>query len=127
MLDINNAFSGFAVKDINAARSFYSETLGLDIEDGPMGLLNLHLPGGAHVLVYPKPDHEPAVFTILNFEVADIDAAVTTLSDRGVEFTRYDSFDQDELGVFRGSRNDQGPDIAWFRDPSGNVLSIIGA
>ena len=127
MLDINNAFSGFAVKDIEEARSFYSETLGLEVEDGPMGLLNLHLTGSTNVLVYPKPDHEPAVFTILNFEVPDIDAAVTALTERGVEFARYDDFDQDERGVFRGSRNDQGPDIAWFRDPSGNVLSIIGA
>ncbi|CAM2973934.1 VOC family protein [Williamsia muralis] len=126
MLDINNAFSGFAVKDIEAARSFYSETLGLEVEDGPMGLLNLHLTGSTNVLVYPKPDHEPAVFTILNFEVPDIDAAVTALTERGVEFDRYDDFDQDERGIFRGSRNDQGPDIAWFRDPSGNVLSIIG-
>ncbi|ETD34564.1 VOC family protein [Williamsia sp. D3] len=126
MLDINNAFSGFAVKDIEEARSFYSETLGLEVEDGPMGLLNLHLTGSTNVLVYPKPDHEPAVFTILNFEVPDIDAAVTALTERGVEFDRYDDFDQDERGVFRGSRNDQGPDIAWFRDPSGNVLSIIG-
>ncbi|MFJ6094932.1 VOC family protein [Williamsia muralis] len=126
MLDINNAFSGFAVKDIEEARSFYSETLGLEVEDGPMGLLNLHLTGSTNVLVYPKPDHEPAVFTILNFEVPDIDAAVTALTERGVEFDRYDDFDQDEQGVFRGSRNDQGPDIAWFRDPSGNVLSIIG-
>ena len=127
MLDINNAFSGFAVKDIEEARSFYSETLGLEVEDGPMGLLNLHLTGSTNVLVYPKPDHEPAVFTILNFEVPDIDAAVTALTERGVEFARYDDFDQDERGIFRGSRNDQGPDIAWFRDPSGNVLSIIGA
>ncbi|WP_030165900.1 MULTISPECIES: VOC family protein [Actinomycetes] len=127
MLDINNAFSGFAVKDIEEARSFYSETLGIEVEDGPMGLLNLHLTGSTNVLVYPKPDHEPAVFTILNFEVPDIDAAVTALTERGVEFDRYDDFDQDEQGVFRGSRNDQGPDIAWFRDPSGNVLSIIGA
>ena len=126
MLDINNAFSGFAVKDIEEARSFYAETLGLEVEDGPMGLLNLHLTGSTNVLVYPKPDHEPAVFTILNFEVPDIDAAVTALTERGVEFDRYDDFDQDEQGVFRGSRNDQGPDIAWFRDPSGNVLSIIG-
>ena len=126
MLDINNAFSGFAVKDIEEARSFYSETLGLEVEDGPMGLLNLHLTGSTNVLVYPKPDHEPAVFTILNFEVPDIDAAVTALTERGVEFDRYDDFDQDERGIFRGSRNDQGPDIAWFRDPSGNVLSIIG-
>lgn len=126
MLDINNAFSGFAVKDIDEARSFYSETVGLEVEDGPMGLLNLHLTGSTNVLVYPKPDHEPAVFTILNFEVPDIDAAVTALTERGVEFDRYDDFDQDERGIFRGSRNDQGPDIAWFRDPSGNVLSIIG-
>ena len=126
MLDINNAFSGFAVKDIEEARSFYAETLGLEVEDGPMGLLNLHLTGSTNVLVYPKPDHEPAVFTILNFEVPDIDAAVTALTERGVEFDRYDDFDQDERGIFRGSRNDQGPDIGWFRDPSGNVLSVIG-
>ena len=89
MLDINNAFSGFAVKDIEEARSFYAETLGLEVEDGPMGLLNLHLTGSTNVLVYPKPDHEPAVFTILNFEVPDIDAAVTALTERS--YAEYDT------------------------------------
>jgi predicted enzyme related to lactoylglutathione lyase len=128
MIEINTVFSGFAVKDVAAARTFYSETIGLEVDDGPMvGLLTLRLTGGAHVVVYPKNDHEPANFTILNFEVGDIDAAVRALTERGVELTRYDEFDQDEHGVFRGSQKDQGPDIAWFTDPSGNVLSIIGA
>jgi catechol 2,3-dioxygenase-like lactoylglutathione lyase family enzyme len=124
---INKAFSGFAVKDIESAKRFYGETLGLEVEVGPMGLLTLHLPGDTDVLVYPKGDHTPAGFTILNFEVPDIDEAVRELIGRGVSFTRYDGFVQDDLGISRGSVENEGPDIAWFSDPSGNVLSIIGA
>jgi catechol 2,3-dioxygenase-like lactoylglutathione lyase family enzyme len=114
------AFSGFAVDDIQKARQFYGETLGLRTSE-QNGLLSLHLAGDRGVLVYPKPDHEPATYTILNFAVDDIDAAVDGLAARGVRFERYDGFDQDEKGVARGA----GPYIAWFRDPAGNILSVL--
>jgi catechol 2,3-dioxygenase-like lactoylglutathione lyase family enzyme len=114
------AFSGFAVPDIDQARAFYRDTLGLNTTD-ENGLLTLHLAGGRDTLIYPKPDHEPANYTILNFAVGDIDAAVDELASRGVEFERYDGFGQDEKGVARGD----GPDIAWFRDPAGNILSVL--
>jgi catechol 2,3-dioxygenase-like lactoylglutathione lyase family enzyme len=127
MVEISKAFSGFAVKDLEAATRFYGETLGLEVENGPMGLLTLHLTGDTNVLVYPKDDHEPAGFTILNFEVSNIDDAVRELTGLGIDFIRYDGFDQDDLGISRGSEKNEGPDIAWFSDPSGNVLSIIGA
>src|SRR3954469_17936502 len=108
------AFSGFSVDDVEAARRFYGETLGIEVTDDGPGLLTLHLAGGERpTLVYPKPDHQPAVFTILNFPVSDIDAAVDELIDRGVAFELYDGFGQDERGI---SRNEGGPPIAWFRD-----------
>jgi predicted enzyme related to lactoylglutathione lyase len=115
------AFSSFAVDDIDAARRFYGETLGLKISDGPMGVLNLGLAGGRPTMIYPKPDFEPATYTVLNFPVDDVDAVVDELSSRGVEFERYDAFDQDEKGIARG----QGPDIAWFKDPAGNILAVL--
>jgi catechol 2,3-dioxygenase-like lactoylglutathione lyase family enzyme len=115
------AFSGFAVDDIDEARRFYGETLGLKISDGPMGILNLELAGGRPTMIYPKPDFEPATYTILNFPVDDVDAAVDELTSRGVEFERYDGFDQDEKGIAR----EQGPDIAWFKDPAGNILAVL--
>lgn len=121
MLQHSEAFSGFAVPDIAAAKDFYGSTLGLDVRDGSMGLLELHLAGGWTVLVYPKPDHAPASYTILNFPVEDVDAAVDELTSRGVEFLRYDGFGQDERGIARG----EGPDIAWFTDPAGNILSVL--
>jgi len=115
------AFGGFAVDDLATAREFYAGVLGLDVsEDG--GLLTLHLPGDRDVLVYPKPDHTPATFTILNFPVPDIDAAVDALAARGVRFARYDGFDQDDRGIQRGP---DGPPIAWFTDPAGNVLAVL--
>ena len=122
MLADSKAFSGFAVPDIEEARRFYGETLGLNVEltEGP-GLLTLHLAGDRPTLIYPKPDFEPASYTILNFPVDDIDAAVDELSARGVKFERYEGFDQDEKGIARGN----GPDIAWFKDPAGNVLSVL--
>ena len=122
MFKDTKAFSGFAVPDIDAARKFYGETLGLDVTDGPMGVLTLNLAGDRPTMIYPKPDHEPANYTILNFPVEDIEAAVDELSSRGVEFERYEGFDQDEKGIARG---DQGPDIAWFKDPAGNILSVL--
>jgi predicted enzyme related to lactoylglutathione lyase len=115
------AFSGFAVDDIDAARAFYGETLGLRIEDGPMGVLSLQLAGDRTTMIYPKPDFVPATYTILNFDVEDVDAAVDELNARGVEMERYDGFEQDEKGIARG----QGPDIAWFKDPAGNILAVL--
>jgi catechol 2,3-dioxygenase-like lactoylglutathione lyase family enzyme len=117
------AFSGFAVPDVEVARRFYADTLGLRVEvDERMGgMLTLHLGGGANVLVYPKPDHVPATYTVLNFPVDDIDATVAELTSRGVTFERYPGMQQDENGVQRG----QGPAIAWFTDPAGNVLSVL--
>ena len=117
------AFSGFAVDDIEKAREFYGETLGLKttVVDEQYGLLSLDIAGDRGTLVYQKPDHEPAGYTILNFPVDDIDAAVDELSTRGVSFERYDGMEQDERGIHRGG----GPFIAWFRDPAGNVLSVL--
>ena len=115
------AFSGFSVDDLAAAREFYAGVLGLDVSDAN-GLLTLHLPGGREVLMYPKPNHVPATFTILNFPVPDIDAAVDDLSARGVRFERYDGFAQDDRGI---QRDPNGPPIAWFTDPAGNILAVL--
>jgi predicted enzyme related to lactoylglutathione lyase len=117
------AFSSFAVDDVDVAERFYGETLGIRtarVEE--MGLLVLKLAGDRDTLVYPKPDHEPASFTVLNFPVDDVDAAVDELGSRGVAFERYDGFGQDARGIARG----EGPDIAWFKDPAGNTLSVLG-
>ncbi len=122
MFKDSKAFSGFAVKDIDAARSFYGETLGLDARDGPMGMLELHLGSGAVVLVYPKDDHQPATYTILNFPVKDVDAAVDRLTAAGVRMEHYGpDFGQDDKGISRGN----GPTIAWFTDPSGNIVAVL--
>ena len=122
MFDSSGAFSGFAVDDVPAARRFYAETLGLPVTE-ENGMLRLTVAGGAQVLVYPKSDHVPATFTILNFPVPDVDAAVDDLASRGVVFERYEGFEQDDKGIFRGG----GPLIAWFTDPAGNVLSVLAA
>lgn len=124
MLENSKAFSGFAVNDLAAARQFYGETLGLNVSE-QNGLLTLHLAGDRATLVYPKPGHVPATYTILNFPVEDIDAAVDELTSRGVEFLRYEGFDQDDKGIARGRAKGQGPDIAWFTDPAGNILSVL--
>jgi catechol 2,3-dioxygenase-like lactoylglutathione lyase family enzyme len=123
MFENTRAFSGFSVDDIDAARQFYGETLGLRVSDGEMGLLVLHIAGDRDTLVYPKPNHEPATFTILNFPVEDIEATVAELTSRGVAFERYEGtpMETDEQGIFRGG----GPLIAWFTDPAGNVLSVL--
>ncbi|MFY0409527.1 VOC family protein [Solicola sp. PLA-1-18] len=113
-------FSGFAVDDVAAARTFYSSTLGMTVSE-QNGMLGLDVGDGHHVLVYPKPHHVPAEFTVLNFRVADVEAAVDELVAAGVEPIRYDGMQQDERGVFRLG----GPFIAWFRDPAGNVLSVL--
>jgi catechol 2,3-dioxygenase-like lactoylglutathione lyase family enzyme len=120
MLADAKAYSGLAVKDMQQAREFYADTLGLRTSE-EYGLLWLHLASGRDTLVYEQPDATPASFTILNFEVDDIDAVVDALAARDVRFERYDSMDQDERGVFRA----EGPYIAWFKDPSGNLLSVL--
>ena len=121
MFKDTKAFSGFSVNDIQKAKEFYGETLGLEVSE-THGLLSLHLAGGATILVYPKPNHIPATFTILNFPVADIEEAVDQLSKKGVRFERYEGeLKTDEKGMFRGS----GPLIAWFKDPAGNILSVL--
>ncbi|MGH9246519.1 MAG: VOC family protein [Acidimicrobiales bacterium] len=118
MFEQTKAFSGFSVDDIPKAKQFYSETLGLRVSE-EHGMLTLHIAGGRDTLVYPKDDHTPAAFTILNFPVDDIDAAVDELAGRGVQFERYESVD--EKGIMR----DVGPPIAWFKDPAGNILSVL--
>ena len=121
MFKDTKAFSGFAAPDIAAARAFYGEVLGIETSE-EHGMLTLHLAGGTReTLIYPKPDHEPATYTILNFPVDDIDAAVDELLERGVDFEIFDGLEQDERGIVR----DQGPPIAWFRDPAGNILSVL--
>jgi catechol 2,3-dioxygenase-like lactoylglutathione lyase family enzyme len=120
MLKDTKAFSGFSVNDLAAAKEFYANTLGLEVSESN-GMLNLHLGGGGTVLIYPKPHHQPATYTVLNFPVADIEATVDALADRGVRFERYEGMAIDERGIFRGG----GPLIAWFTDPAGNVLSVL--
>ena len=118
------AYSGFAVDDLEAAREFYGDTLGVktSVEHG---LLTLYLAGDRPTLVYPKPDHTPATYTILNFPVDDIGKAVDELAARGVRFERYDDLGQDDKGIARGLSRGEGPDIAWFKDPAGNLLSVL--
>lgn len=127
MLGQSHAYSGFSVDDLDVARRFYGETLGLQVEEtgqGEMRMLTVKLGGGAHVFVYPKDTHTPATFTILNFPVDDIEAAVAELERRGVSLERYSGFDHDEKGIVRVGQG--GPAaIAWFTDPAGNVLSVV--
>ena len=120
MFETTKAFSGFAVDDREKAREFYGDTLGLKTSE-EYGHMTLHLAGDRPTLVYPKPDLEPANYTILNFPVDDIDEAVDELVARGVSFERYDGFEQDERGIMR----EEGPYIAWFKDPAGNILSVL--
>lgn len=119
------AFSGFSVDDLAKAKEFYTQTLGLKLDDETMGLTFV-LPGGGKIFIYPKEDHQPATFTILNFVVEDIDVAVDTLAARGMHFEQYGGMMQtDEKGVARGKASGNGPDIAWFKDPAGNILSVL--
>lgn len=120
MFDNSKAFSSFAVDDIPRAKAFYGETLGLRVSEGEMGEIVLHL--AADTMVYPKPDHAPATFTVLNLIVDDIDTAVDELTGRGVTFERYEGIEADEKGIARGG---PGPSIAWFTDPAGNILSVL--
>ncbi len=124
MPNFNGAFSGFSVDDLTKAKAFYTKTLGLKVEDG-VGGVHLWMPGGGMVWMYPKPNHQPASFTILNFKVDDIDAAVDDLTSRGVRFERYPNIPADDKGILRGIAGKRGPDIAWFKDPAGNILSVL--
>jgi catechol 2,3-dioxygenase-like lactoylglutathione lyase family enzyme len=122
MLKNAKAFSGFSANDIQKAKAFYQQTLGLDVSEDH-GILTLQFAGGGKAIVYPKPNHAPASFTILNFPVENLEQTVDELTQRGVKFERYDAADlkTDERGIHRG----QGPDIAWFKDPAGNILSVL--
>ncbi len=119
MFDTKKAFSGFAVGDLSDARRFHEDVLELGVSE-EHGLLTLEVGEGPGVLVYPKPDHKPASFTVLNFPVPDIEAVVDQLTERGVNFLRYPAFNHDEKGIVRGE-----PLIAWFTDPTGNVFSVV--
>jgi catechol 2,3-dioxygenase-like lactoylglutathione lyase family enzyme len=120
MFEHSDAFSGFSVDDLGRAKQFYGETLGLEVSENPAGL-ELQLGTGTRVFVYPKPNHEPATFTILNFAVENVEQAVDDLIAAGVQFEHYDGMDLDAKGISRGG----GPTIAWFKDPAGNILSVL--
>ena len=124
MLTTSRAFSGFAVRDLEEVKEFYGTKLGLPIVVTPEGL-QLHLAGGLVEFVYEKSDHVPATFTILNFPVTDIRATVQEMTEAGIVFERYSGFEMDEQGICWGREAGRGPDIAWFKDPSGNILSVL--
>jgi catechol 2,3-dioxygenase-like lactoylglutathione lyase family enzyme len=126
MLKVKAAFSGISVNDLQKAKDFYTQTLGLLLDDEKMGL-RFGLQGGGNLFIYLKEDHQPAAFTVLNFVVDDIDAAVDELIASGVSFEKYDieAMHQDDKGIARGRSANQGPDIAWFKDPAGNILSVL--
>ena len=129
LLRDSRAFSGFSTNDLAKAKAFYAETLGLDVTE-EVGLLNLNLTGGGKVVIYPKPNHEPATYTVLNFPVKDIDGVVDALTRAGVRFERYEGVQdikQDERGIARPPSSEMGPTIAWFKDPAGNILSVLEA
>jgi catechol 2,3-dioxygenase-like lactoylglutathione lyase family enzyme len=121
MLGQSHAFSGFSSDDIARAKEFYGQTLGLEVTE-ENGMLTLHLAGGGNVLIYPKPNHEPASFTVLNFPVEDIGQVVDELTRAGIQFERYEGTNQDEKGI---QRDEYGPAIAWFKDPAGNILAVL--
>lgn len=122
MLNNSKAFSGFSANNLDECKKFYEKKLGLDVRSNEMGVLELHLAGGNHLIIYPKSNHQPATFTILNFPVDDIQKTVNDLTAKGVQFEQYDGdIKTDENGIFRGG----GPLIAWFKDPAGNILSVI--
>jgi catechol 2,3-dioxygenase-like lactoylglutathione lyase family enzyme len=126
MLKVQGVFGGFSVNDLTSAKEFYTKTLGLEIDSEEMGL-QLRLPGGGALFIYDKSYHQPATFTVLNFVVENIDEAIDELTGQGVKFERYDNMPapQDEKGVLRGLAAGMGPDIAWFKDPAGNILSVL--
>ncbi len=123
MIQSNKVFSSYSVNKLDEAKEFYTRILGLGATENEMGILDLELPGGQSLIIYPKDDHRPASFTVLNFVVEDIDKAVDGLDAKGVVFERYDGFDHDEKGIARSNGN--GPSIAWFRDPAGNILALM--
>lgn len=123
-MNIKEIFSSFSVDDLAKAKQFYSQILGLKVEDGQMGLI-LHMVGGGTVYIYPKDNHEPATFTVLNIEVDDIDAVVKDLNRKGVELMRYPGMEFDSFGIVRGKTSGHGPDIGWFTDPARNVIAIL--
>lgn len=128
MLQKSEAFSGFSTTDTAVAKDFYAGVLGLTVVDEGMGgLISLRLAQGTRVLIYPKPNHVPASFTVLNFPVEDIDVAVDALTAAGVEMLRYEGMHQDEKGIARGKASGWGPDQAWFTDPAGNILSVLNS
>lgn len=123
MLATSKAFSSFSVNDLQTAKKFYSEVLGLKVVDNPMGLIELHLTDRQHIMIYPKPNHEPATFTVLNFRVNNIEKTVDELIQKGITFEQYEgAIKTNEKGIARDSG---GPAIAWFKDPAGNILSVI--
>jgi len=125
MLQDANSFSSFSTNDIVAAKNFYKNTLGLDVRDNPMGIIELHLKNDAQVMIYPKPNHEAATFTVLNFAVSDVEKTVDALTKAGVKFEQYTgNIQTDAKGIARGNG---GPSIAWFKDPAGNILSVLEA
>ena len=124
MFQPKTAFSGFSVDDLAKAKAFYAQALWLKVVEEGVGL-RLHLPGGGTAFAYPKDDHQPATFTLLDFVVDDIDEAVDELKSRGVSFDRFAGMPQDEKGIMRGISHNMGPDIAWFKDPAGNVLAVL--
>lgn len=124
MFQPKTAFSGFSVNDLAKAKAFYIQILGLQVVEEGVGL-RLHLPGGGTAFAYPKDDHQPATFTLLDFVVDDIDEAVDELKSRGVSFDRFAGMSQDEKGIMRGISQHMGPDIAWFKDPAGNMLAVL--
>ncbi len=128
MLQAKAAFSGISVNDLTKAKDFYTNVLGLSLDNEEMGL-SFHLPGGGKLFIYSKDNHQPATFTVLNFVVDNIDQAVDELTKQGVKFEHYDNMpgQQDEKGVLRGSKVGQGPDIAWFKDPADNILAVLQA
>ena len=121
-----SAFAGFSTNDVPKTKQFYSETLGLDVVESKEGL-EITLPNSAKLFIYPKPNHEPATFTVLNFIVANIDDAVIALKEKGITFEMYEGMHQDEDGIARGLATGDGPSIAWFKDPAGNILSVLQA
>ena len=125
MFKDTKAFSSFSVDDLKKAKDFYGQTLGLEVSETKEGL-GLQIAGGGQVFLYPKPNHSAATFTVLNFPVNDIDKAVDDLAARGVSFESYEGeIKTDEKGIFRGASQGEGPNIAWFKDPAGNILSVL--
>src|SRR6476620_3262587 len=127
MFNNSKAFSSFSTDDMAKAKDFYGGTLGLAVTEEAMHVLSIELPGGGSLLIYPKKDHQPATFTVLNFQVDDIDSAVDALNAKGIELERYDigEVKPDKKGIYRGKGSGHGPDIAWFKDPGGNILAVM--